>query len=74
MGRRMERLMETYKEHMKQISFRVVEKNIETSKWIHFHNNSINNLINNFSNIYKCRDSTNKLRTLYNEKLKTFEK
>lgn len=64
---------EDIKEHPKDVVFERVVDVIESGKYIHFKNDSIINLINNFSNIYKCRESTKQLNNLYEEKLKTFE-
>lgn len=66
-------MTEDIKEHPKDVVYERVVDIISTSNFIHFKNNTLKRLINNFSNIYRCRNSTILLETLYSEKLKTFE-
>lgn len=61
------------KEHPKKIVYEKVANIICTSQYIHLKNNSIINLINNFSNIYKCRESIKNLEIFYQHKLDKFE-
>jgi len=60
-------------EHPKVIVKDIVIDIILTSNYTHFKNGSLKRLINNFWNIYKCRESQKEIETLYNHKLNEFE-
>jgi len=60
-------------EHPKTVVKNKVIDVIMSSEYVHFKNNSVSNLINNFSNIYRCKESTKELETLYEHKLNEFE-
>jgi len=46
---------------------------IKSSYYLHFVNGTLLNLINNFFNIYKCKDSRDKLIYFYNHQLELFK-
>ena len=54
-------------------AFWKVLKTIETAEFIHIMNGSVLNLINNFNDMYKCKEHEDVLHLSYLEKLKEFE-
>jgi hypothetical protein len=55
------------------MAYKKVLDTIHTANYHHFFNGSLENLINNFFNMYKDKDYTDKLWYYYNYKIKLFE-
>jgi hypothetical protein len=53
-------------------AFWKVLRTIETAEYIHLMNGTVLNLINNFNNMYKCKQYLDVLNAGYNERLKEF--
>ena len=51
-------------------AFWKVLRTIETAEYIHLMNGTVLNLINNFNNMYKCKQYLDVLNAGYNERLK----
>jgi hypothetical protein len=53
-------------------AFWKVLRTIETAGYVHLMNGTVLNLINNFNNMYKCKQYLDVLNAGYNERLKEF--
>jgi hypothetical protein len=53
-------------------AFWKVLRTIETAGYVHLMNGTVLNLINNFNNMYKCKQYSDVLNAGYNERLKEF--
>ena len=53
-------------------AFWKVLRTIQTAEYIHLMNGTVLNLINNFNNMYKCKQYLDVLNAGYNERLKEF--